>query len=53
MQRPNEREFLQQVLRDIDGLPAGLAERLLEVFDARGQDRADALRALFEEFGRG
>jgi hypothetical protein len=53
MQRPNEREFLQEVLKEIEDLPLGLADRLLEVFDRQAGDRAEALRKLFEEFGRG
>ena len=53
MQRPNEREFLQAVLRDIEGLPEGLAGRLVELVEAPAEARADAIRKLFEELGRG
>jgi len=52
MQRPNEREFLQQVLGEIDDLPAGLTERFLEILEDTAVDRADALRKLFEECTR-
>ena len=52
MQRPNEREFLQAVLREVEGLPEGLGGRLMELVDA-GADRAEAIRKLFEELGRG
>jgi hypothetical protein len=52
MQRPNEREFLQQVLGEIDDLPEGLAERLVEVLDRTAGDRAEALRKLFEDCAR-
>ena len=52
MQRPNEREFLQQVLGEIDDLPEGLADRFVEVFDRKAGDRADAIRKLFEDFAR-
>jgi hypothetical protein len=52
MHRPNEREFLREVLREIDGLPEGLADRLAEVVDRPTGDRGDAIRQLFEELGR-
>jgi len=53
MQRPTEREFLQAVLRDLADLPPDLAGRLVEALDVRAEDRAEALRRLFEEAGRG
>jgi hypothetical protein len=53
MQRPSEREFLQAVLRDLEDLPPALTERLAALVDARGGDRAEAIRKLFEELGRG
>ena len=53
MQRPNEREFLQAVLRDVEGLPEDLAGRLVELVEAPAEGRADAIRKLFEELGRG
>jgi hypothetical protein len=52
MQRPNEREFLREVLRDMDALPEGLADRLVEVVDRKAVDRAEAIRKLFEELAR-
>jgi hypothetical protein len=54
MQRPGEREFLQEVLRELPDLPPGLAQRLVEACDlgALG-DRAEALRKLFEDSTRG
>jgi hypothetical protein len=53
MQRPNEREFLQAVLREIEGLPEDLAARLASLVDAPAEGRAEAIRKLFEELGRG
>ena len=53
MQRPSEHEFLQAVLREVEGLPEGLAERLVEVLQAEEGDRAEAMRRLFEEFTLG
>jgi hypothetical protein len=53
MQRPNEREFLQAVLREIEGLPEDLGGRLIELVDAPAEGRAEAIRKLFEELGRG
>ena len=53
MQRPNEREFLRNVLQEVEGLPEGLADRLIEVIEGRAADRAEAIRKLFEESARG
>lgn len=48
-QRPNEVEFLSEVLATIDDLPKGLAERLAKLVADRPEDRADAIRRLVEE----
>jgi hypothetical protein len=53
MQRPNEREFLRDVLQEVEDLPPGLADRLIEVIERRAPDRGEAIRKLFEEFARG
>ena len=53
MQRPNEREFLQAVLREVEGLPQELGDRLVELVDAPAESRAETIRKLFEELGRG
>ena len=53
MQRPGEKEFLQAVLREIEGLPQDLERRLVELVDAPAEGRAEAMRKLFEELGRG
>jgi hypothetical protein len=53
MQRPSEREFLQAVLREVDDLPEEVSGRLLEIVDTPAADRAEAIRKLFEELGRG
>ena len=53
MQRPDERDFLQAVLRDIEGLPDELGTRLMELVDAPATERAEAMRRVFEELGRG
>ena len=53
MQRPNEREFLRAVLRELDGLPPPLADRLVEAVERKAPDRAELLRKLFEDAARG
>jgi len=53
MQPPIEREFLQGVLREIEDLPPALAQALIGAVETREGDRAEALRRLFEEAGRG
>jgi hypothetical protein len=53
MHRPNEKEFLQEVLRGVEDLPQELAQRLLEAIEGKGLDRAEVIRKLFEDFGRG
>lgn len=50
MQRPNEREFLAEVLRDLPDLPEGLAERIMSLLDESETKRAAAIAKLFEEF---
>jgi hypothetical protein len=47
--RPNEVEFLSAVLAQVEGLPEGLAERLLKLVAERPEDRAEAIRRLIEE----
>lgn len=53
MQRPDEREVLGEVLRELQDLPEGLARRLAEALAGAPEGRADALRRAFEEFARG
>jgi hypothetical protein len=50
MSRPNERELLADVLRDLADIPEGLAERIMGLLDEPEANRASALRELFEEF---
>ena len=56
MQRRNERELLQEVLRDLKDAPAGLAQRFAEILDPQDDpkavDRSEAIRKLFEELAR-
>lgn len=49
MQRPSEREFLIEVLRDMEGLPEGLPARMSELLEATAEDRVRAIRELIEE----
>jgi hypothetical protein len=49
VQRPNELEFLSEVLARIEDLPRGIAERLLKLVTDKPEDRAEAIRLLFEE----
>jgi hypothetical protein len=48
-ERPNETEFLAEVLAAVEGLPAGLAERLLKLVADNPADRGEAIRKLLEE----
>jgi hypothetical protein len=48
-ERPNETEFLTEVLSAVEGLPAGFAERLLKLVAENPADRGDAIRKLIEE----
>ena len=48
-ERPKEVEFLSEVLAAIEGLPEGLAERLLELVAENPADRGEAIRKLIEE----
>jgi hypothetical protein len=48
--RPTAIEFLTEVLGEIEGLPAGLAERLAKlVAEVPEEERAEAIRRLIEE----
>jgi hypothetical protein len=49
VQRPNELEFLSEVLGEIEGLPEGFAERLAELVAGKPENRAEAIRRLIEE----
>jgi hypothetical protein len=49
MQRPTEREFLEAVLKGIDDLPEGFADRLLDLVAEVREDRPEAIRRLIEE----
>jgi len=49
MLRPNEREFLQQVLQTLKELPPGLAQRFTEILGRKDVDRPQAIRQLFED----
>ena len=48
-QRPNELEFLKEVLGQIEDLPEHLAERLVELVESKPEARAQAIRRLLEE----
>jgi hypothetical protein len=47
--RPNEIEFLSEVLTQVEDLPEGFAERLTRLVTDKTQDRAEAIRRLIEE----
>ena len=49
VQRPNEVEFLSEVLGTIEDLPEGFAERLAKLVADKPEDRAEAIRRLIEE----
>ncbi|MGH9321966.1 MAG: hypothetical protein ACRD21_18185 [Vicinamibacteria bacterium] len=49
MQRPNENEFLAEVLAKVEDLPEGFAARFAELLETNPEDRADAIRRLIEE----
>ena len=48
-QRPNELEFLAEVLAKIEDLPEGFADRLTKLVAEKTDDRAEAIRRLIEE----
>ena len=48
-QRPNELEFLKEVLAEIEDLPPDLARRLVELVESKPEERAQAIRRLLEE----
>jgi hypothetical protein len=48
-QRPDEIEFLKQVLGQLEELPQGFAERLLALVAEKPEERAEAIRKLIEE----
>ena len=52
MQRPNDQEFLSEVLRELPDLPEGLAERFIAILGEAPENRASAIRELFEEYSR-
>jgi hypothetical protein len=49
VERPNESEFLAEVLAQVKDLPAGFAERLAHLIAEQKEDRAEAIRRLIEE----
>ena len=49
MQRPNPREFLRSVLKQIEDLPEGFAERLEDLADLPAPERAERIQQLIEE----
>jgi hypothetical protein len=53
VQRPNELEFLAEVLAAVEDLPPGFAERLAKLVADKPADRAEAIRRLIEEHSGG
>ena len=53
VERPNELEFLAEVLGQVEDLPQGFAERLAKLVADRPEDRADAICRLIEEYAGG
>ena len=49
VERPNESEFLAEVLSRVENLPEGFAERLATLVADKPDDRAEAIRRLIEE----
>jgi hypothetical protein len=47
--RPNETEFLAEVLSAVAGLPPGFAKRLLKLVAENPADRGEAIRKLIDE----
>jgi hypothetical protein len=50
--RPDDREFLTEVLQNVEDLPNGLKERLLKLVEEPAETRADAIRLVLEECSR-
>ena len=53
MKKPVAAEFLQEVLDDLDTLPDGLAEGLLDLVESASTHRRDRIRELFSEVTSG
>lgn len=53
VERPNESEFLAEVLSQVENLPEGFVERLAKLIADKQEDRADAIRRLIEEHSGG
>ena len=52
MHRPSAEEFLLTLLDTLEDLPPDLAKRLAAVLKQPDQDRAQALRQVFEDLAR-
>jgi hypothetical protein len=50
--RPDDKEFLAEVLQNVEDLPDGLKERLLKLVEEPAETRADAFRRALEESSR-
>jgi hypothetical protein len=49
MQRPSAQEFLLTLLEALEDLPPDLSRRFADLLKEKDQDRAQAIRQLFEE----
>jgi hypothetical protein len=49
MHRPSAQEFLLELLKTIEDLPADFAERFEQVLKNNEADRSQAIRKLFED----
>ena len=53
MKKPDAADFLQEVLDDLDTLPDGLAEELLDLVKSAPTHRRDRIRELLSEVASG
>jgi hypothetical protein len=50
MQRPSAQEFLLTLLEALEDLPPDFSRRFADLLNKKDEDRAQAIRQLFEEF---
>ena len=50
MQRPSAQEFLLTLLEALEDLPPDFSRRFADLLNKKDEDRAQAIRQLFDEF---
>ena len=52
MKMRDEKDFLQEVLEELDGLPDEFSQRLIELVESTSTQRRDGIRELIIEVSR-